>query len=579
VRCRGARAVTTRFERWALGAVAFVAVGCARVNGAGGAAGKGGGPAAGGGIGAPSGSAGAAAVTGPPATVTVAGDVIAATFAPDEKPALDAAAPPNAAGTIAYPTDGALFPSNWGAITIQVKKTDPAQDSGRVAISGKGIDIKYYAACETWPNSSVGCSITVPSSLTGAFAAASEAGDLTLTARLAGAGGATRDSPPVSVAWAPVALTGGLYYWTSGGENGTTINRYNFSGDATAPEVAYTEKDVEAAGLKAADGATCIGCHAISNDGTTMALTMGGSYPSSFLMVDVASKKQLTFQAPAINAGYATQTTFNHDGTRVVQMFRGKLDLRDTGSNPPKDLGPQLASITENKSDGFWSASGKLFAFASFDPAALVLAPGAEQFRQDSDLKTGARLWIANSDGATLQDPPRPLVPRKPGFTSFYPSVSDDDQLVVFNQSDCSGPTRLGTGYGEGPCDGYDDLSASLWVVPASGGAPVALARANGPPVAGNSWPRWSPDHGMFRGKRLYWVAFSSRRPYGLQVNQGDIAGSTPQLWFAAVSVGDEFSSDPSFAAIWLPGQNTDQGAPHGNHVPVWVQKAVIIVE
>src|SRR5450432_1945357 len=181
VRCRGARAVTTRFERWALGAV-----GCARVNGAGGAAGKGGGPAAGGGIGAPSGSAGAAAVTGPPATVTVAGDVIAATFAPDEKPALDAAAPPNAAGTIAYPTDGALFPSNWGAITIQVKKTDPAQDSGRVAISGKGIDIKYYAACETWPNSSVGCSITVPSSLTGAFAAASEAGDLTLTARLAG---------------------------------------------------------------------------------------------------------------------------------------------------------------------------------------------------------------------------------------------------------------------------------------------------------------------------------------------------------------------------------------------------------
>ena len=375
------------------------------------------------------------------------------------------------------------------------------------------------------------------------------------------------------------AHAGGLYYWTSGGDDGTAINRYDFSGDATVPEVAYAEKNVTVAGLKAADGTTCIGCHAISNDGTKMALTMGGSYPSSFLMIDVASKNRLTFEAPAIDMGYATQTTFNQDGTRIVQMYRGKLYLRDTASNPPKDLGEQLTSITENKSDGFWSPSGRLFAFASFDPATLVLPPGEEQFRQDSDMKTGARLWITDSDGATLKDPPRPLVPRKAGFTSFYPSVSDDDALVVFNQSDCTGPTRLGTGYGEGPCDGYDDLSASLWTVSPAGGTPVALARANGPAVAGNSWPRWSPDHGMFRGQRLYWVAFSSRRPYGLQVNQGDIGGSTPQLWFAAVSVGDEFSSDPSFAAIWLPGQNADQSAPHGNHVPVWVQRAVVIVE
>jgi hypothetical protein len=28
-----------------------------------------------------------------------------------------------------------------------------------------------------------------------------------------------------------------------------------------------------------------------------------------------------------------------------------------------------------------------------------------------------------------------------------------------------------------------------------------------------------------------------------------------------------------------LPGQNADQSAPHGDRVPVWVQKAVVIVE
>jgi hypothetical protein len=91
-----------------------------------------------------------------------------------------------------------------------------------------------------------------------------------------------------------------------------------------------------------------------------------------------------------------------------------------------------------------------------------------------------------------------------------------------------------------------------------------------------SSWPRFSPDHGTFRGKRLYWIAFSSVRPYGLQLNQ---SGTTvPQLWFAAVSVPEHESfdtGDPSFPPAWLPGQDPDPAAPTGNHVPQWVSTAV----
>jgi hypothetical protein len=80
-----------------------------------------------------------------------------------------------------------------------------------------------------------------------------------------------------------------------------------------------------------------------------------------------------------------------------------------------------------------------------------------------------------------------------------------------------------------------------------------------------------------------YWVAFSSRRPYGVTKNwNGASEGPSgigtkpstpsktvyePQLWVAAVNPEAIASGeDPSFAPIWLPGQD-DNG---GNHIGQW---------
>jgi hypothetical protein len=406
-----------------------------------------------------------------------------------------------------------------------------------------------------------------------------ESTDIQLDARaVASDGSALAESPAIALAWALTPLTGGLYYWTtispSQNQGATGIGRYDFRGDLSKPQIVYTDKGSPA---DHNNGGTCIGCHAITHDGTRMALTIGGSSPSDWMLLDIGSLTRVALRNQGPD-GFATETTFSPDGSRMVNMYRGELTLRGTNASLTTQ-GPILTqSVAEKKTDAFWSLSGKLFTFVGWEPGLFGAPLATDPLGLDGDLKTGGQIWIAPSDGTTIVDQAKPLVPRATGVTSFYPCISDDDALLVFNQSSCSGPSTS-YGYGDGPCDGYADASARLWVIAPSGGAPTALDRASGPPNSMSSWPRFSPDHGTFRGSRLYWIAFSSERPYGLQLNGGPAL--KPQLWFAAIAIpeGQEIvvPGDPSFSPVWLPAQNPDQSAPNGNHVPQWVSTVVAI--
>ncbi|MGZ3427601.1 MAG: hypothetical protein ACXVCV_13175, partial [Polyangia bacterium] len=365
------------------------------------------------------------------------------------------------------------------------------------------------------------------------------------------------------------------YYWTtlppSQNQGNTGIARYDFAGDASKPQIVYTDKGSPA---DHSGGDTCVGCHAITHDGKRMALTIGGSSPSDWKLLDVSSLSRLALRNQGPD-GFATETTFSPDGSRMVNMYRGDLTLRGTDASLANQ-GPILTtSVPEKKTDAFWSSDGRLFALVGWQPGQFGAPPASDSLALDGDVKSGGQIWIAPSDGQTITDQAVPLVPRAAGVTSYYPCISDDDALVVFNQSSCSGPST-NRGYGDGPSDGYSDPSARLFLVVPAGGMPTALDRASGPPNSTSSWPRFSPDHGSFRGKRLYWVAFSTKRAYGLQLNLGGTL--TPQLWFAAVAVADGESfgtGDPSYPPAWLPGQNPDPSAPNGNHVPQWVSTAV----
>ena len=521
--------------------------------------------------------------------------------------------PASGSVTVAYPPDGALFPAQFAPLEFQVVPSSSSQTVGRIAIEGDGIDVKVYEPCVPIANPAIAgaCTLTLPSDLETDLAGASEATTLTETVRLAAPDGSLLvESKSISARWSTSKLSGGLYYWSAqpvsgGGKN--LLMRYDLDMPGTPPLQYYSDSDTAKLEQQTMYYQPCFGCHTISHDGSKVAITYGGSQPSLFALLDVATKKPLSMGTGASAAcgtagstcsirlnsgdatgfvpgnGFATQTTFSPDASSMVQMFRGQL-LHRAADATLADQGPALFTATldplgEKATMPFWSPKGDLFAFASW-------VPNASGYNYDTgdlngDEVVGAQIWTAPVSAATFGTP-KVLVPRVNGATEHHPAISDDSLLVAFNESSCSGPpspSSVDNSYGAGPCDGYDDPSAKLRLVAASGGASAELAHANGGDTWTNSWPRFSPTHGTFQNKSLYWIAFSSRRPYGATLPGSNTGFSDPQLWFAAVTVDSNGSmaGDPSFAAVWMPQQNVTTG--RGNHVPQWVARAVPLIQ
>jgi TolB protein len=97
----------------------------------------------------------------------------------------------------------------------------------------------------------------------------------------------------------------------------------------------------------------------------------------------------------------------------------------------------------------------------------------------------------------------------------------------------------------------------------------VHLAAADDTGMLGNSWPKWAPFVDTYQGEPLYWFTFTSRRDYGVRLEQQSTAADmrTSQLWMAAFRP-NRAASDPSVPAFWLPFQTLSEG----NHIAQWTQ-------
>ena len=371
------------------------------------------------------------------------------------------------------------------------------------------------------------------------------------------------ESATVAVQFAQTDVLGGLYYWTTTAES---IMRFDF-GDPTKPPTAFlTPAGVTDPNPK--NGGDCVGCHAISRDGTKLVASLDGEgagwqvYVSDLTMMQTSPI--LGDQANALQFA-----SFDPAGDRFVAVADGTDDptrntlwIHDgtTGARIPAE------SITEpNLVDHpDWSPDGNSIAYAH--PTSL-----SGNFKQ-TPFQSGIDV-IARSN--STWGAPTVLVAPVAGKNRFNPSFSPDSSFVIFTESTCQNGTT-----NDDTCDGDADPAARTWAVPTAGGTPVELAQANAPGVedvgveTSDTFPRFGPFVEPQGAGNLMWVTVASARDAGLLVPPGSGTRHGRWLWMFAIDPAKiAAGQDGSYAGFYLPFQDLTTS----NHIGQWTTTIVTI--
>jgi hypothetical protein len=456
---------------------------------------------------------------------------------------------------LVYPNDGVLLPPNLNGVEVHFRPGSAMNTLYEIAFSNGNTDVRVYTRCVTLQD---GCVYRPDPSVWAEVAETNRGtGAVTLTVRgTDDAGTAVGQSASVQMTFSKDDVRGGLYYWTT---TLKSIERWDFASTTqTQAETVVSPAD--------GDGTTCVGCHAISHDGTRMVATLGGQNDGRILLWDIAKKvamaKPFTQQHSQFESWNAAGTTFvgvytddhpNHMGPSNLLLFDGTTGLK-TGEI---DLGGLRGDHPD------WSRDEQHIVFTSVD----VTGSYTDQRPQ----KSGLAYIEKTSSGWGA---PLPLLPYVAGKNRYYPAVAPTNDFVVFNESTCPGGTS-----GD-DCDADTDPTATLFSLPLPPGnaTPTLLAKANAPGVNDgtttaltNTYAKWSPF--IFQLDEMHnilWATFSSKRRYGLYPDNGDL-----YIWMFAVDPASASGGqDPSYAAFCLPFQALDTS----NHIAQWTEQAVPII-
>ncbi len=279
----------------------------------------------------------------------------------------------------------------------------------------------------------------------------------------------------------------------------------------------------------------CVACHVVSRDGRKLAAPVETTGRHKSLWI-----ADVTLTAPPFprvsdvddteGHGFAT---FSPDASLVMAAWGGPMWLVDAAT------GAFVADVDLAGGEGTapdWSPDGTQVANSN----------------KRGDAPASAAIAVLPVTGATTFAAPEILIAQAGDRTNLYPMFSPDGRWLAFSR-------------GKG---GHGDDEMQLFVVDALGarpGTPVELVNANR--VVSNELtdgqhqnaaPTWAPPGD------LAWVAFNSKRPYGLV----DEDGGQQQIWVAAVDPAalESGAVDPSWPAFRLQFQGLDED----NHRAFW---------
>lgn len=332
-------------------------------------------------------------------------------------------------------------------------------------------------------------------------------------------------------AWtvAPASLRGAIYYWTT--STGGHMSRIR-PGTGAAPEQL--------------NGGKCMGCHAVSADGTTLvaAVENEGSTDNgdqrgwvSYDLPDASVRKE-----PHLFGG---NVAVNPDGKYTVFGTTGApytetLHLADTATGtvtPDAGLGIALDPGMNTLAHPAFSPDGKLFAavqssnnWYTWQASKLMLFAFDEK--------------NARFSGAT------PLAASAvfPGGQQAiaYPTFTPDSKWVAFHVGDhASGCSSS--------CDNNETGISAIYMQSTTGTAPIRLAKlTDSPPNAADRNLSFEPTFNPIERGGYFWVVFTSMRDWGNEIT-GTPNNGKKRLWVAAIDKNG--GTDPSHPAFYLEGQ------------------------
>jgi hypothetical protein len=452
---------------------------------------------------------------------------------------------------LVYPNDSALVPPNLGRLEFHFHP-GPSNTLFELSFANTITDIKVYLTCTPLNG---GCVYQPDPQLWSWLADTNRGDEVTWSIRGTDAGGTgVGTSTSMKLAFAPQDVTGGIYYWTTTTQS---IMRYDFASTTQTTAVKYVGTELEG---------TCIGCHALSRDGTKLVAEVNGQNDGRTALVNVATKTVMN------QFGSTPKTMFeswNPDGSQYVAVYGDNgatnynlmvINGADATLVSTIDVGGTAQHPTDHPD---WSLDGQRIAYVQVGIAGTM-----------------QRMWNGGIYQVTRQgmgwSAPQALVPSVSLENHYYPAYAPDGRLLIYDKSMCTSGTNTG-----GECNADTNPTATLMAIDSqTAGSPVPLANANRPGIADgantaltNSFPKWNPfvSSKNAQGGHLAWITFSSKRQYGLRSPPG---GGT-LLWMAAVDLDAPAGTDPSYVAFALPFQDIATS----NHIAQWTTQIVSIIQ
>lgn len=411
---------------------------------------------------------------------------------------------PTRTPAVRYPSNDTMFPQDTAPALFQHVR-GMSNDTVRLTFESDVLHLAIYTTSDRWQPDARAWSL---------LARSHPASDVTLVLDALAADAPQRRfrSTPTLLHFARSSAEGGLFYFSDVNDG---VLRATLSQTNATPV------------LPVGGDMRCVGCHAMSRDGRTIAFGHGGETLATF---DLLTMQPVITSAANIGMGWAT---FSPDGSRLLVADRGALDLRDAATGA--SLGRVPLPTTARATHPDWSPDGTQIAVALSGTI------------NNMELRGGSIARIPYNGGTwgTVEV----LVPSTgDDDNNYFPKWSPDGRFLAYVHAD--EPSR-------------DAITAELRLIGGTGGTPISLARAShrvgtldDVPYLATTMPVWAPT----ASDEVLWLAFASRRPYGIvrPVN------GTSQIWVAAID--PRRTGDPSFAAFRLSAQDIARL----NNGPVW---------